>query len=220
MASAESVSLAADLLSKAAALDPFDQEQRLERNLLVAAALREVLAHEPIVVGGTAEDFWTVDEYHETDLDVVTWSLTEDEQSLLTTLGFQREGRHWVHLASAVPVEMPESTLKGDMSRVHREPAGPGYAPIISVEDLYLDRVRQSTMDSPNTELGTYQSALAIAASNYDRMDWTYIDEAIRAERDVAPEKMEEIDTRVRRTVRRRLTQPKKRKRKRGMERT
>lgn len=214
MVLAKSISLAAELLRWAASLDPADQDQRLERNLLIAAALREVLTSEPVVVGGTAEDFWTADEYHETDLDIVTWSLTEDEQALLSSLGFKQDGRHWVHGASGVPVEFPEPTLKGDPKRVHREPAGTGIAPIIGVEDLYLDRVRQSTMVPPDPGLGTYQSALAIAASNYDQMDWSYVDEVIARQRDISPGKMEEIDRRIRRTLRMRLTKPKRSKRK------
>jgi hypothetical protein len=209
MASEESFSLAAELLQRASSLDPLDSEQRLQRNLFIAAALREVLTSEPIVVGGTAEDFWTVDDYHETDLDVVTWSLTPDETATLRKLGFVKEGRYWVHTASGVPVEMPESRLAGDVSRVHREPTGAGHAPIISAEDLYLDRVRQSTSDPRDERY--FQSALAIAASNYDRMDWDYVDHVIETQKDVTPELMAKMDGRVRRTIRRKLTQPTKR---------
>lgn len=208
MVLAESVSHAAELLDEATARDPSDPDQRLDRNLLVAAALREILEHEPVVVGGTAEDFWTVDEYHETDLDVVTWSLTHEEQALLRDLGFQREGRHWVHGPSGVPVEIPESALKGDAGRVHHEPAGRGMAAIISAEDLYLERVRECTMDRTTEEPTEYHSALAIAASNYDRMEWDYIDEVIRTQKDVTPGAMEAIDRRVRRTLRRKLAGP------------
>jgi hypothetical protein len=62
---------------------------RLRRHLLVAAALREVLAR-PIIVGGTAEDYWTPDEYGETDLDLCV-SLHREDVRTLTDLGFELE---------------------------------------------------------------------------------------------------------------------------------
>jgi len=206
MVSVERISLARELLGRAAACDGSKEDERLQRNLLIAAAFREVLTQEPIVVGGTAEDFWTADAYHETALDLVTWSLTSREKDLLNELGLTREGRHWVHAASGVPVEIPESRLRGDLARVHREPTHPGVASIISSEDLYLDRVRQSTMSPDDEMLPTYKSSVAIAAANYDRMDWRYVDQAIRDEQEVSRDLMRGIDKRARRAVRDRLS--------------
>lgn len=208
MASGPSVSRARDLLARAASGDGSDPEERLERSLLIAAALREVLSHEPIVVGGTAEDFWTADEYHQTDLDLVAWPLTDGERSMLGALGFTQEGRHWVHGPTGVPVEFPDSRLAGDEARVHRHEIDAGLALVISVEDLYLDRVRQSTVDPDDERLGSFRSALAIAASNFERMDWTYVDEAIRNEGEADPKALRRIHRRVRRTVREKLLPP------------
>lgn len=211
MASAEAIARARDLLEAAATCDRTKADERLRRNLLIAAALREVLPHEPVVVGGTAEDFWTADEYHETDVDLVTWPLQKDEQDLLRELGFAREGRHWVHGTTGVPIEIPDSRLAGDLSRVRREQLGSGVALIISAEDLYLDRVRQATMSPGDTESVSFKSALAIAAANYDRMDWTYIDRALSAEKQGSPTLMKKLDAQVRRTLLRRLSAPRKR---------
>jgi hypothetical protein len=211
MVSIESVSRARELLNRAAACDGSDEDERLERNLLIAAAFREILSHEPVVVGGTAEDFWTADSYHETDLDLVTWTPSTQEQDALKDLGFMKDGRHWVHEASGVPVEIRESRLKGDLSRVHREQKDPGIVAIISVEDLYLDRIRQSTMDPEDASLQTFNSAVAIAAANFIEMDWGYVDEAIDAEGEVPPALMRRIDKRVRRRVRDRLSKGRRR---------
>jgi hypothetical protein len=206
MDSTESVSRARELLTRAAACDGSDEDERLERNLLIAAALREVLTEEPVVVGGTAEDFWTADSYHETDVDVVTWSLSASDEKVMRDLGFFKEGRHWVHETSGVPVEIPESRLKGDRSRVHREPKPPGVVALISAEDLYLDRVRQSTVDPNDDSLQTLNSAIAIAAANYAEMDWGYVDTAIATETEASCDVMRMIDKRVRRRVRQRLS--------------
>src|SRR5216684_4221289 len=108
MDSPRNASGAAKLLAAAAT-----ERNRLERHLLVAAALREVLAHEPIVVGGTAEEFYTAAEYHETDLDLCGW-VNDEDRKIMRELGFGKSGRHWVHRGSKVAVEFPELRIDGD----------------------------------------------------------------------------------------------------------
>jgi hypothetical protein len=103
-----SVSRAETLLERASR-----ERDRLLRHLLVAAALREVLEVEPVVVGGTAEEFHSGAPYHETDLDVCG-ELRGDEPALLRSLGFRRRGRHWFHDASKVAVEFPDTRIDGD----------------------------------------------------------------------------------------------------------
>lgn len=196
-----SVSSAEELLRLAGV-----EKIRLTRHLLVAAALRELLSVEPIVVGGTAEEFYTADEYHETDLDVCTW-LSSEEETLLTDLGFERRGRHWVHLASKVPVEFPEARIDGDEARVRHERVGVGQAAIIGVEDLYLDRIRQATMD-PNAETVSFHSALAIGAAAFESIDWQYVERRIGSTIDAdraLGDLMMDLDHRIRRRIRKAL---------------
>jgi hypothetical protein len=50
----------------------------------------------------------------------------------------------------------------------------------------------------------------AIAAANYDHMDWTYIDDAIRKDHEVSPDLVKRIDKRARRSVRERLSGPRR----------
>jgi len=200
MVSSQRISHATELLTLAAEVGAAEPDGRLTKHLLVGAALREVLREPPIVVGGTAEDFYTADEYHETDLDVVAWSLSDDEKRVLVDLGFEPpRGRHWYHEPSGVAVEMPEGMLHGDRTRVRDEPvAGGGKVLIIGPEDLYLDRIRQATSDLSNE---TFQrSALAIAVSRYETMDWAYVGSVLR--RPNEPQQMIRIDSRVRRRAR------------------
>jgi hypothetical protein len=196
-----SVSKARRLLAEAAA-----ERDRLRRHLLVAAALGEVAEREPIVVGGTAELYYTAADYHQTDLDLVGW-VTEGEERLLTDLGFTKEGRHWFHEDSKVAVEFPEGTLAGDEARVERRRIGSGRVAIIGVDDLYLDRVRQAT--APRGEKSIeFNSALAVAAAAYDRIDWRYVQRRLReteAEDPVLGASMRRVDSKVRRAVRRAL---------------
>lgn len=150
----------------------------------MAAALREALSSEPVVVGGLAQDYYTAPIYHETDLDVCAY-LGPDDKRVLEELGFVREGRHWFHEGSRVAVEFPGDRIDGDEQRTVLEPVGDGAARIIGLDDLYLDRVRQAAVTSSSNDV-SFQGALAIAAARYLDLDWKYvqrrISEAIKAE--------------------------------------
>jgi hypothetical protein len=203
-----SVSRAKDLLSEAAR-----QPTRLDRALTVAAALREVLRTEPVVVGGTAQDLYTGETYRETDLDLVA-SVTPDEKHLLVSqLGFTQEpGRHLYHEPSRVAVEFPESTLAGDESRIWRQIVAGSTVAVIGLDDLYLDRIHQATASSTKTdEDSSEQSALAIALAQYDQLDWGYIRAQIKNERVTSRtlgDSMDRINKRVRRKMLYQLRQP------------
>lgn len=149
------------------------EPNRLQRHLLLAAALTEVIAREPIIVGGTAEEYWTEAEYHETDLDLVC-PLTRGDEETLRGLGFGKTGRHWERPGLAAVVEFPESVLDGDEKRTVPLSIGPGHARIIGLDDLYLDRLRQATINEA-TEGVEFHSALAVAAARFEEIDWRYV---------------------------------------------
>jgi len=174
----------------------------------VAAALREVLEREPVVVGGTAEEYHSGAEYHETDLDLCG-VVADQERPVLRRLGFRRRGRHWYHDASSVAVEFPDERIDGDEARIDRVRIGGGIAAIIGVDDLYLDRLRQATAPRSNVEGSIeFHSALAVAAGAFDRIDRRYV---LRRIRDIERRegriggRMRALDSRIRRRVRRAL---------------
>ena len=162
------VSKAEQLLARAA-----EQKNRLGRHLLVAAALSESLPHDVIVVGGTAEEYWTRDAYHETDLDVCA-PIHPEDQKTLERLGFEKDGRHWYHARTRVAVEFPDSTIDGDLDRTVLARVPGGSARIIGVEDLYLDRLRQAAMNEGVKDVH-FHSTLAVAAACFDMIDWRYV---------------------------------------------
>ena len=191
------------LLRKAAA-----ERDRSRRHLLVAAALRETLRVEPIVVGGTAEEIQSGSPYHETDLDLCG-VVAPDERAVLRGLGFRKRGRHWFHDASKVAVEFPDTRIEGDEARVERIRVGGGTALMIGIDDLYLDRLRQATAPLANLEGSIeFHSALAVAAGGLDRIDRRYvlarIREIERSEGRIG-ERMRQLDSLIRRRVRRAL---------------
>ncbi len=145
---------------------------------MVAAAVREVLSSDPIVVGGLAEDYYTDDRYNPTDLDLCAFITEEDEQRL-ETLGFERDGRHWYQEATRVAVEFPDDRIDGDESRTETVDFGEGAARIIGLDDLYLDRLRQATMTESEGNIA-FIGAVAIAASRFEDLDWKYVRRRIR----------------------------------------
>ena len=184
------------------------ERDRLRRHLLVAAALREVLKVEPVVVGGTAEEYQSGSPYHQTDLDLCG-VVTSDERAKLRGLGFRKRGRHWFHEPSSVAVEFPDTRIDGDESRIDRIRIARSTAAVIGVDDLYLDRLRQATAPLANVEGSIeFHSALAVAAGGSDRIDRRYVLRRIReiesTERRIG-RRMRDLDVLIRRRVRRAL---------------
>lgn len=153
---------------------------QVRRHLLVAAALSESLHEPPVVVGGTAQEFWTEDEYRPTDLDLCAPLNAHDEERL-GALGFRGDGRHWVTDAiPTVAIEFPDSVIDGDPARVQVVDLGAGRALVIGLDDLYLDRLRQATAN-PSEGSTEFHSALAVAVARYEDLDRGYLAGRLRA---------------------------------------
>ncbi len=199
-----SISKARELLRKA------ELEKRgLGQNLLLAAALTEVLKPAPVIVGGTAEEFWGGHEYHETDLDLVGF-LTAEGRSTLRDLGFEVHGRHWIRPGTGLIVEFPEDRIDGDENRIETQMVGGGFVRIIGLDDLYVDRLKQATTNEPQEDIH-FQSALAVAASRYEDINWKYVSERISATIKTEPLvglAMRRVNSRIRSRARRALAKP------------
>lgn len=171
-------------------------DQQLDRLLGVAALLRSIVNEGAVVVGGVAEMYWTRLPYHPTDLDMCT-PLGPGYEQRLRDAGFVRDGRHWWHPKHGVAVEFPESQADGDPARFV-EVQG---ALILGVSDLYLDRLRQSTVnDNPNSV--EFQSLLAVASSCTAIIDWPYVRRRIAAEPEFLRIAMQRNQRAVRRAIR------------------
>jgi len=199
-----SISNARDLLRKAERA-----RSHLRQNLLLAAALSEVLAPPPVVVGGTAEEFWGRHEYHETDLDLVG-HLTPTGRAALVTLGFQRHGREWTRPGTPFVIEFPDTRIDGEEDRITVARVGGRSVRIIGLDDLYIDRLKQATTNAPEEDIH-FQSALAVAASRYDNIDWKYVSQRIAGTMRTEPlvgRAMRRVNSRIRTRARRALSRP------------
>lgn len=143
----------------------------LRQRMLLAAAITKLLGTSPIVVGGTAEEYWAGMEYHPTDLDLCPHLTTKDTKAL-TALGLRKNGRHWSRSDLPVAVEFPGSG--DDIERTVVVKVAGESVLMISCEDLYLDRLAHATVSWPREDV-SFDSAFAIALTNYVRMDWDYV---------------------------------------------
>jgi len=148
----------------------------LDQRLLVAAAISTVMSPPPIVVGGTAEEYWTGDEYHPTDLDLIPGPSTSD-QDAFRKVGFEKEGRHWVRKDLPIATEFPHDASI-EVRRTFDLKVGEVVVKVIGIDDLYLDRLGQST-STMNVRDQHFSSLLAVALTNWDKLDWRYIDARI-----------------------------------------
>lgn len=167
----------ADLKQAKAILRLIPQEPDQYRQRLLLAAAIHRLDEKTVVVGGTAEQYWAGGEYRPTDLDMVPYP-GPDLLAALGGLGFGREGRHWVHPDLPVAVEFPDS---GDaiQRRVSVEVTEGIAVPLIGVEDLYLDRVKQATAGWPQRTV-SFLAAVEVALVNWNQSDWEYVAGALR----------------------------------------
>ncbi len=176
----------------------------LRQRLLLAAAMTKLLSKEPIVVGGTAEEYWAGGEYHPTDLDLCPRPSPSDLKTL-ASVGLRRIGRHWTRADLPVAVEFPGSG--DDIERTVVVKVGGVSVRMISCADLYLDRVRQATVSWPREDV-SFDAALELVLANYLTMDWDYVRRRLQTaasrERAVGA-LMVAVSRRVRSRARRRL---------------
>ena len=176
-----------------------DQRQRL----LLAAALTTLLETKPVIVGGTAEAFWAGGAYHPTDLDLCPRPGPRDLQAL-QALGLRRVGRHWT--SDDLPVAVEFAGTGEDIERTTAVVVEGISVAMIGCEDLYLDRIRQAEVGWPREDI-SFDSALEIALTNYQDMDWDYVARRIAGASQPARrvgDAMRQVNRRVRARARRR----------------
>jgi hypothetical protein len=138
--------------------------------------MTKLLSKQPIVVGGTADEYWAGGEYHPTDLDLCPEPSPSDLKAL-SSVGLRKSGRHWTRKDLPVAVEFPGSG--DDIERTVVVKIGGVSILMISCDELYLDRIRQATVSWPREDV-SFDAALELALTNYTTMDWDYIRDRLK----------------------------------------
>lgn len=148
-------------------------EDLLDRRIWALAIITECLAPtglRPVIVGGTAVEFYTTGGYTTFDVDLVIDTAPLDRA--LSDLGFTKSGRHWVRDDISMAIEAPSGSLDGEASRVLEVRIGDMKAYVLGIEDLIIDRLN-AFVHWKSAEDGRW--AAHLIAENRDQIDWDYL---------------------------------------------
>ncbi|MGC8783445.1 MAG: DUF6036 family nucleotidyltransferase [Armatimonadota bacterium] len=150
-------------------------EDDLQRKLQVLAEITRRLRLDgirPVLVGGTAVQLYTAGAYATADMDIVV-SDRQRAAQVLHEMGFQAHGRHWFHPVWEVAIEIPDTDLAGDYSRLLELELPDGSIIFcIGIEDLIVDRLNaaahwQSVEDR--------RWAKELLREHAVQIDWSYL---------------------------------------------
>jgi len=133
---------------------------------------------QPVVVGGSAVEFYTEGIYPSYDIDLVGNRRIIGE-ILEKTFGFKPSGRHWINEEIGLYVEIPSSHLAGDKNKITtiRVENQPVY--VLGLEDLIIDRIKACVYWESRTD---YEQARLLLRQYKNRLDFEYLEQKIRAE--------------------------------------
>ncbi len=153
----------------------------LRRRLWVVAVIAEALkaqAIRPIVVGGSAVEFYTFGGYATADVDLVVGDRAALGE-VLARLGFRSEGRMWYRDDLDIVLECPDEDLAGDSGRVLEVQIEDMVCPVIGIEDLIVDRLNGYVHWKWEDDRRWVKQLIQ---SNTAELDWGYLRERAKAE--------------------------------------
>lgn len=159
---------------------------RLLRNLLFVAMLSRKLGNpqvyqRPIVVGGSAVEFYTTGGYMSADMDLIMLH-PEEADAVLASSGFIQTGRYWSLPDTDLLVEFPGQTLTNAPLAYERTTEvflGDGLvATIIGIEDILIGRLYSAVSERRDNDR---RWALNMAVLHFDRIVWADVDDLARA---------------------------------------
>jgi len=168
-------------------------ESPLKRQLLMVALLTRLLEmmnkRTPVIIGGCALSYYSREVYFTSDIDLA-YADREALDTALKSIGFEKEGRYWVHEGLKVVVEVPASALPGQDSPLEVVELGEGLqCSIIGIEDLVIDRL--NACKHWKSEIDGEMVELLIRRYRND-LDWSYLEKkAILPENDTLSEILE-----------------------------
>jgi hypothetical protein len=168
-------------------------ESPLKKQLLMVALLTRLLEmmnkRAPVIIGGCALSYYSREVYFTSDIDLA-YADREALHTALKSIGFEKEGRYWVHKGLKVVIEAPASSLPGQDSPIEVIELGEGLqCSIIGIEDLVIDRL--NAYKHWKSEIDGEMVELLIRRYRND-LDWSYLEKkAILPENDTLSEILE-----------------------------
>ncbi|MDI6640267.1 MAG: hypothetical protein QMD78_05550 [Methanocellales archaeon] len=133
---------------------------------------------QPVVVGGSAVEFYTEGIYPSYDIDLVG-NRRIIGGILEKTFGFKPSGRHWINEEIGLYIEIPSSYLMGDKNKITiiRVENLPVY--VLGLEDLIIDRINACVYWKSHTDC---EQAQFLLRQYQNRLDFKYLEKKARDE--------------------------------------
>jgi excisionase family DNA binding protein len=146
----------------------------LEKKLLFMGVLTEQLQKKgilPVVVGGSAVEFYTAGGYATGDIDIAAPTKPVDE--VLKGWDFRREGRYWLNEKLGILIEAPVSFLEAEkLKKLSEIEVDELKVYMIGIEDIIVDRLSAYVhWKSQDDRLW----AKELIALHWEEMDWDYL---------------------------------------------
>lgn len=132
----------------------------------------------PIVVGGSAVDFYTEGIYPSHDIDLVSNRKIIGE-ILENVFNFKPGGRHWINEQIGLAVEIPGSHLAGDKDKITVIRIRNLKVYVIGLEDLIIDRLNACVHWKSETDC---DQARYIIRYYRERLDFGYLEKKAKDE--------------------------------------
>ncbi len=127
----------------------------------------------PVILGGSAVEFYTMDWYATSDIDLAIDKAKRDIfQEVMADLGFTREGRMWIREDLGLYIEIPADTRDISMENLTKLELENGHVYFIGLEELIFDRIQAAEHWKSDSDL---EQAVRIGSSFYDDIDWDLI---------------------------------------------
>ena len=168
-------------------------ESPLKKQLLMVGLLTRLLKKmdkgAPVIIGGCALSYYSREVYFTSDIDLA-YADREALGIVLKSIGFEKEGRYWVHEGLKMAIEAPASSLPGQDSPIEVVELGEGLqCSIIGIEDLVIDRL--NAFKHWKSEIDGEMVELLIRRYRND-LDWSYLEKkATQPENDTLQEILE-----------------------------
>jgi len=127
----------------------------------------------PVIIGGSAVEFYTRDWYATGDIDLaIDKTKGSGIKAIMDGFRFKRSGRMWIRDDLSLYVEFPGDIDDLDRERLLRVDSDKGHVYLIGLEDIIFDRIEAA--EHWKSE-GDREQAVRMAAVFHDDIDWEYL---------------------------------------------
>jgi len=160
------------------------EPSEFKRKLLLLGYLTDRLKRldvESIIVGGQAVEIYTAGQHTTGDVELAV-SSREKAEKVLRELGFEQEGRIWIHSEWNLAIDIVVSSLVEveGRDRVRIFKAGPYTLLLCSLENLIVQRLHSAKYWHYLEDL---EQAATLLAVHYDTIDHKYLKQRAKQER-------------------------------------